>query len=93
MKESWNEKNFKSSSETKTDEYRLILLNDNVNSFDNVIQNLVRICGFDYERAEQCTLLTHLKGKYSIMSGNIHTLTEFHEQLKRNNIQTKIEKK
>ncbi len=86
MKESWNEKNFKSSSETKTDEY-------SVNSFDNVIQNLVRICGFDYERAEQCTLLTHLKGKYSIMSGNIHTLTELHKQLKENNIQTKIEKK
>ena len=70
--------------------YQLILLNDDVNSFDHVIQSLVSICDFDYERAEQCTLLTHLKGQYPILSGSKDFLEEIQSELFSKNINSKI---
>lgn len=71
--------------------YHLILLNDDVNDFDYVIRSLVEVCGFDYEKAEQCTLLTHLKGEYPILSSeDVGYLERIHFQLGEKNIGTKI---
>jgi len=70
--------------------YQLILLNDDVNSFDHVIQSLVSVCDFDYERAEQCTLLTHLKGQYPILSGPKDYLEKIQSELFSKNITSKI---
>jgi ATP-dependent Clp protease adaptor protein ClpS len=80
-------------SEQKVDEYKLILVNDDFNTFDYVIQCLVEICNFDYERAEQCTLLTHLKGEYQILSGDLDSLETLKQKLFSKNITTKILKK
>jgi ATP-dependent Clp protease adaptor protein ClpS len=80
-------------SEQKVDEYKLILVNDDFNTFDYVIQCLVEICNFDYERAEQCTLLTHLKGEYQILSGDLDSLETIKQKLFSKNITTKILKK
>lgn len=52
-----------------TDTYSLILWNDDVNTFDDVIDALMDICGHDEIQAEQCAYLTHLKGKCSVRSG------------------------
>jgi len=80
-------------SKQKVDEYKLILVNDDFNTFDYVIQCLVEICNFDYERAEQCTLLTHLKGEYHILSGDLDSLETIKQKLFSKNITTKILKK
>ncbi len=47
----------------------LILYNDDYNTFDFVIINLVKICGHDFYQAEQCALIAHIKGKCQIKHG------------------------
>lgn len=47
----------------------LIVHNDDVNTFDWVIQSLVEICGHSEEQAEQCAMIIHFKGKYCVKTG------------------------
>jgi ATP-dependent Clp protease adaptor protein ClpS len=44
----------------------LILHNDDVNTFDFVIQSLIEVCKHDPEQAEQCAMIVHYKGKCTI---------------------------
>ncbi len=53
-----------------TDESKIILFNDHVNSFDWVIKSLVDVLQHDPEQAEQCAIIAHSKGKYAVKSGN-----------------------
>ena len=48
----------------------LIVWNDDVNTFDWVIETLIQICGHNQEQAEQCALLIHTKGKYAVKNGS-----------------------
>lgn len=48
------------------DVYKLVLHNDDVNTFDFVIECLIEICKHTPEQAEQCTLLVHYKGKCTV---------------------------
>jgi ATP-dependent Clp protease adaptor protein ClpS len=52
-----------------SDETKVILLNDDINTFDWVIECLVEICEHDYLQAEQCALLVHYKGKATVKTG------------------------
>ncbi|MCU0421557.1 MAG: ATP-dependent Clp protease adaptor ClpS [Bacteroidia bacterium] len=52
-----------------TDREKLLLYNDDVNTFEHVIDCLVRICKHDLLQAEQCTLLVHFKGKAVVKTG------------------------
>ena len=47
----------------------IVLFNDNVNTFDHVIQTLVDACNHTYEQAEQCSLLVHYNGKCTVKTG------------------------
>jgi ATP-dependent Clp protease adaptor protein ClpS len=59
----------------KTEErYDLVLYNDDVNTFDHVIQSLIEICKHDVIQAEQCTLLVHYKGKCGVKVGSYKEL-------------------
>jgi ATP-dependent Clp protease adaptor protein ClpS len=62
------------SKELLSDEKELILFNDNVNSFDFVIDTLIEVCGHDKHQAEQCTLIAHYKGKCGVKKGTIEDL-------------------
>ena len=53
---------------------RLILWNDDVNTFEWVIETLVEICGHSYEQAEQCAYIIHFNGKYAIKEGSYEDL-------------------
>ena len=44
----------------------IVLFNDEVNTFDHVIETLVHVCKHSYEQAEQCSLLVHYKGKCTV---------------------------
>ena len=70
--------------ETKTIEdieHHIIIWNDDVNTFDWVIQCLVEICHHQVEQAEQCALFIHFKGKYAVKSGSFDELRPMAEAL------------
>ncbi len=67
----------KSTTETLsiTEEYcTLIVWNDDLNTFDWVIDTLIEICGHSTEQAEQCALIIDSKGKYAVKEGIYDTL-------------------
>ena len=47
-------------------ENKLIVHNDEVNTFDFVAETLVDVCKHSWEQAEQCTYIIHHKGKYAV---------------------------
>ncbi|MGH2648736.1 MAG: ATP-dependent Clp protease adaptor ClpS [Ginsengibacter sp.] len=49
---------------------QLIVWNDEVNSFDWVIETLIEICNHTTEQAEQCAMIIHTKGKYAVKDGS-----------------------
>ena len=53
---------------------QLIIWNDEVNSFDWVIETLKSVCGHSTEQAEQCAMIIHTKGKYSVKEGGYEFL-------------------
>jgi ATP-dependent Clp protease adaptor protein ClpS len=57
--------------ETKRRVYKLMLANDDIHTFEYVIESLVKICGHTREQAEQCAYLVHLKGKCDIKRGTL----------------------
>jgi ATP-dependent Clp protease adaptor protein ClpS len=52
----------------------IVLYNDDVNTFDHVIETLVRVCKHDELQAEQCALLVHYKGKCTVKTGSLDEL-------------------
>lgn len=59
----------------------LIVWNDDVNTFDWVIQTLMEICGHSQEQAEQCALFIHTKGKYAVKKGSYDVLAPLCEAI------------
>lgn len=60
---------------------KLILFNDDFNTFDFVISCLVNICSLSEHQAEQITLLVHHKGKARVKEGDPETLEDMCQQL------------
>lgn len=52
----------------------IILHNDDVNTFDHVIDCLVEICGHEPIQAEQCAVIVHYNGKCSVKRGTFDQL-------------------
>ncbi len=50
--------------------HKLILYNDDVNTFDHVIDMLMIYCEHSEQQAEQCAWITHLKGKCVVKKGD-----------------------
>lgn len=49
--------------------YQLVVYNDEVNTFDWVIESLMAICNHTLEQATQCSMFIHFKGKYAVQHG------------------------
>lgn len=56
-------------------EHEIILYNDDVNTFDHVINCLIKICEHTFMQAEQCAYLVHFTGKCSVKIGSLEDLT------------------
>ena len=54
----------------------LIVFNDDLNTFDHVIDTLMDVCEHSPEQAEQCTLIIHHKGKCTVKNGDFDTLKD-----------------
>lgn len=52
----------------------IVLYNDDVNTFDHVIDTLIRVCNHTSEQAEQCAILVHYKGKCTVKTGSFDEL-------------------
>ncbi len=52
----------------------IVLYNDEVNTFDHVIDTLIRVCDHTSEQAEQCSLIVHYNGKCTVKSGEYNDL-------------------
>lgn len=53
----------------KQKNYEIVLYNDDVNTFDHVIETLIHVCDHTPEQAEQCSILVHYKGKCTVKTG------------------------
>lgn len=52
------------------EESKIILYNDNVNTFEHVMMCLVAFCDHDFQQAEQCAVIVHYKGKCAVKHGS-----------------------
>ncbi|MBA5245991.1 ATP-dependent Clp protease adaptor ClpS [Marnyiella aurantia] len=69
---------------------KLILWNDDVNTFDFVIESLITVCKHTAEQAQQCTILVHYKGKCTVKTGSMDLLKPMHEQLTERGLTSEI---
>ena len=60
--------------ELLVDQRELIVHNDEVNTFDFVIESLIKVCKHDPIQAEQCTMIVHYNGKCSVKRGDWESL-------------------
>lgn len=54
--------------------YSLVVWNDEVNTFEWVIETLMEVCGHSAEQAEQCAYIIHYQGKYAVKNGEYEEL-------------------
>jgi len=72
--------------------YALILFNDDVNTFEHVINCLVKICNHQLLQAEQCAYLVHYTGKCVVKNGSFEKLEPLCIALLDSGLSAKIEK-
>jgi ATP-dependent Clp protease adaptor protein ClpS len=68
----------------------LVVFNDDFNTFDHVIETLIRVCKHTPEQAEQCTWLIHHKGKCTVKTGSYEELNPMREAICEAGIDAKI---
>ena len=56
------------------DEHQLMLINDDVHTFDYVIDALINICNHTPQQATQCTIIVHYKGSCDVKKGTYEEL-------------------
>ncbi|AKD55235.1 ATP-dependent Clp protease adaptor ClpS [Spirosoma radiotolerans] len=74
----------------ETDVHNLVVFNDEVNTFEHVIETLIDVCGHTAEQAEQCTLLIHYKGKCSVKNGSWEELVPMRNEICRRGISAEV---
>jgi len=70
---------------------RLILHNDDFNTFDWVIMSLISVCNHNPHQAEQCANIIHSKGKYAVKHGKFTELNNMRHQMISRGIKATIE--
>ncbi len=72
-------------------EKKLIVHNDDVNTFEWVIESLIEVCHHEVQQAEQCTYIIHFKGKCAVKEGDFDELKPMKDGLTSRGIQATIE--
>ena len=68
----------------------LVVFKDDFNTFEHVIDTLIRVCKHTAEQAEQCTWLIHHKGKCAVKTGSFEELDPMREAICEEGIDAKI---
>ena len=71
--------------------YSLIVWNDEINTFEWVIETLIKICGHTTEQAEQCAMLIHTQGKYAVKIGEYEILKPMCDAITERGIDATVE--
>lgn len=71
--------------------HKLVVLNDNHNSFENVIVSLIEICEHQLLQAEQCAYLVHHKGECQVKSGDFDEILTRYNALKERGLTVEIQ--
>ncbi len=74
-----------------TNSHVLLLFNDDVNTFDYVIESLIEVCNHTGIQAEQCAMIAHYKGKSEVKNGDYNTLKQMQSGLNKKGLVTIIE--
>lgn len=77
--------------EVAVEDKQIIVYNDDFNTFDHVIESLIKVCKHDSIQAEQCTFLIHYKGKCSVKKGSFEALEPMCTALLERGITAEIE--
>lgn len=67
--------------EQMPEDYRLVLYNDDKNTFQYIMACLIKFCKHEPTQAEQCALVADLVGQCEIMHGDFYTLISLQEKL------------
>jgi len=70
--------------------FDLVVFNDDVNTFDWVIETLIEVCDHEVEQAEQCAFIVHYKGKCTVKSGDFETLEPMQRALSNRNLSAEV---
>lgn len=73
------------------DSCSLIVWNDEVNTFEWVIETLVTVCGHSNEQAEQCAYIIHFQGKYAVKNGSYDELKPMCDAITERGINATVE--
>src|SRR6185503_7977408 len=77
---------------TSLDEpYNLIVWNDEVNTFEWVIETLVEVCGHSTKQAEQCAYIIHFQKKYTVKQNSYNNLKPQYNTITEQNIDATLE--
>ncbi|MCG8573238.1 MAG: ATP-dependent Clp protease adaptor ClpS [Flavobacteriales bacterium] len=77
--------------ESKTQKSKsLVIYNDDVNTFDHVIDSLVKVCKHELIQAEQCTWIIHYNGKCAVKEGDMSKLNPMKQALNERGLDAKI---
>ena len=68
----------------------LVVFNDDINTFDWVIETLIDVCGHTPQQAEQCTIIIHFKGKCGVKDGAYEELVEMRNDICRRGISAEV---
>lgn len=71
--------------------YQLIVWNDEVNTFEWVIETLIDVCKHSQEQAEQSAMIIHYNGKYAVKNGDFDTLKPMCDAITERGISATIE--
>lgn len=70
---------------------KLVVHNDDYNTFDWVAEALMAVCKHSSEQAEQCAMIIHSKGKYAVKEGQYDTLKPLKEAIAERGINVTID--
>jgi ATP-dependent Clp protease adaptor protein ClpS len=76
--------------ELDSKEHELVVFNDDFNTFDHVIETLIKVCKHTPEQAEQCTWLIHYKGKCTVKFGSFDDLVPMRQGICERGISAEI---
>ena len=71
--------------------YSVVIFNDDIHTFEYVIDTLIEVCGHEPLQAEQCTMLIHYKGKCSVKSGEYAKLLPIANELIKKGLTVEIQ--
>jgi ATP-dependent Clp protease adaptor protein ClpS len=74
----------------QTKSHKLVMYNDNENSFPYIMACLIKFCSHNPVQAEQCALIAHNKGECSIKTGDFLEIFDIHNDFEKVNIKTEI---